>query len=102
MSSRKVKRCQRRYNHGYGKSQMCGRLLSRMSESPYCPSCQGKIESEKKRKESVMVHGKEKIGYHDYGRKGECPNCGNKEAYVYIKAWTEYCMCEKCEGKEQK
>ena len=45
MSRRKTKRCQRRYNHGVGKSKMCGRLISRMRNSIYCPECEAKMAS---------------------------------------------------------
>jgi hypothetical protein len=47
MSRRKVKRCQRRYygNTMSGKSEVCGTLLPRMSDSIYCPSCAAKLAS---------------------------------------------------------
>jgi hypothetical protein len=51
MSRRKVKRCQRRYypNGTSGKSEVCGTLLPRMSDSTYCPSCEDKLQSIKLR-----------------------------------------------------
>ena len=57
MSRRRTKSCQRRYNNSGSsfKSEMCGRRIPRFSESPYCPACQGKIESLERREQCKRI-----------------------------------------------